>query len=420
MTSATISRPRENTADTAASRLRITRGISATWWYTICGIFFFELMLVLLWVTALLGPPARTSTILVILIGGIIWIAATVPLALRYRQHEVGLPDVRWLSVLVPLAVALGYGLVSGLLTGLWVVGVYPLAQSLALLNWPRGIRNRVVIGATLVLVILSVVDWRFAAVTGSSAADIKQWAMPCFFAILLPSMTAVSLWWWDVVVTLDRARAAESRLGATQERLRVATDVHDLQGHHLQVIALQLELTERLIARDLDAALEQLRAARASVDEARQGTRDLALRFRTVPLHDEIANAVDLIRAAGTDVESSLALGSERAPASVLGPVIRETTTNILRHGGGRWAKLSLEHSGDNWRYEVSNDAGNEAAVEPAGSNSLASQLGGSIPAGSGLEGIARRVQEAGGTVEVRRGKQEFAVVILVPGEAA
>ena len=405
MTSVTTSQPREDFDDPAASRMRITRGISATWWYTVSGVFFFELMLVLLWATVTIESGTGYSTSVTILIGGAVWIIATVPLMLRYRQQVSGLPDVRWLSVLVPLAVAVGYGLLTGMITGLWVVGVYPLAQSLALLNWPRGIRNRVVIAATLVLIILSVVDWRLAVLPGSSTSDISEWAMPGFFAILLPSMTAVSLWWWDVVVTLDRARAAESRLGATQERLRVATDVHDLQGHHLQVIALQLELTERLIARDLDAALEQLRAARASVDEARQGTRDLALRFRTVPLQDEIANAVDLIRAAGTDVESSLTPGSDRAPASVLGPVIRETTTNILRHGGGRWAKLSLEHSGGNWRYEVSNDVGNEPAVETVG---------------SGLEGIARRVEEAGGTVEVRRGKQEFAVVILVPGEGA
>lgn len=405
MTSVTTSQPREDFDDPAASRMRITRGISATWWYTVSGVFFFELMLVLLWATVTIESGTGYSTSVTILIGGAVWIIATVPLMLRYRQQVSGLPDVRWLSVLVPLAVAVGYGLLTGMITGLWVVGVYPLAQSLALLNWPRGIRNRVVIAATLVLIILSVVDWRLAVLPGSSTSDISEWAMPGFFAILLPSMTAVSLWWWDVVVTLDRARAAESRLGATQERLRVATDVHDLQGHHLQVIALQLELTERLIARDLDAALEQLRAARASVDEARQGTRDLALRYRTVPLQDEIANAVDLIRAAGTDVESSLTPGSDRAPASVLGPVIRETTTNILRHGGGRWAKLSLEHSGGNWRYEVSNDVGNEPSVETVG---------------SGLEGIARRVEEAGGTVEVRRGKQEFAVVILVPGEGA
>src|SRR5690606_30488530 len=109
-------------------------------------------------------------------------------------------------------------------------------------------------------------------------------WFMFGVFAVSLPVMGVLSLWRSDVLIALDRARVAEARLGATQERLRVATDVHDLQGHHLQVIALQLELTERLLAKDPDAALEQLRLARTSVADARQGTRDLAMRFRGVP----------------------------------------------------------------------------------------------------------------------------------------
>ncbi len=180
-----------------------------------------------------------------------------------------------------------------------------------------------------------------------------------------------------------------------------MATDVHDLQGHHLQVIALQLELAERLMPRDPDAGMQQLRAARASVDEARQGTRDLALRFRSVPLSDEIANARDLLRAAGLDVVTAIDADADRAPASDLGPVIRETTTNVLRHGGGTRARLVLERTADAWRYEISNDAA--PGTEPGRE-------------GSGLEGIGRRIAEADGTLEILRGADEFTVVVTVP----
>ena len=69
-------------------------------------------------------------------------------------------------------------------------------------------------------------------------------------------------------------------------------------------MIALQLELAEKMMGRDPDAAVEQVRAARVSVDEARRGTRDLAARFRGVPLPDELANAADLLRAAGLTVD--------------------------------------------------------------------------------------------------------------------
>jgi two-component system sensor histidine kinase DesK len=240
-------------------------------------------------------------------------------------------------------------------------------------------------------------------------------------------------MWWWDVLVTVDRARASEGRLAATQERLRVATDVHDLQGHHLQVIALQLELAERLLDTDPSAALEQLRLARSSVDEARQGTRDLATRFRSVPLRDELANAADLLRAAGTSAEVVADPDADSAPARVLGPVIRETTTNVLRHGGGAWARLSLTRTGSTWRFETSNDTiGGEARPmtgEPRGEprEDLREERrqgdGGGGGAGgpddgggAGLPGIERRVAEAGGTVEVRRGRSSFALVVTIP----
>jgi two-component system sensor histidine kinase DesK len=202
-------------------------------------------------------------------------------------------------------------------------------------------------------------------------------------------------------LITLDRARASEARLAATQERLRVATDVHDLQGHHLQVIALQLELAERLLPVDQGTGMEQLRAARVSVDEARQGTRDLATRFRSVPLGDELANARDLLTAAGLTVDARIAADADAAPAADLGPVIRETTTNVLRHGGGTRARLVLAKTGEGWRYEIANDL-----VPGAGDENP----------GSGLDGIRRRIADAGGGIDVRRDDDEFVVVVTVP----
>jgi two-component system sensor histidine kinase DesK len=277
-----------------------------------------------------------------------------------------------------------------------WLLALMPVAQSVVLLNWPRGIRLRVVVLTTLLLVLVAFVD----AARGAADIGLPGW-IPALYAILIPAMSVSSLWWWDVLVTVDRARASESRLAATQERLRVATDVHDLQGHHLQVIALQLELAERLMGIDPDAALEQLQAARVSVDEARQGTRDLATRFRSVPLGDEVANARDLLTAAGLDVEADIAPDADDAPSSALAPVIRETTTNVLRHGAGRRARLSLRRVADGWRYEVANDVAPRAGDEPVG---------------SGLDGVRRRISEAGGTLEVREDAGEFIVSVTVP----
>jgi two-component system sensor histidine kinase DesK len=228
-----------------------------------------------------------------------------------------------------------------------------------------------------------------------------------------------LSLWWWDVLIALDRARISEARLASTQERLNVATDVHDLQGHHLQVIALQLELAERLLPADPGAALEQLQAARISVDDARQGTRDLATRFRSVPLPDEVANARDLLRAAGIAADMVIGPDVSGAPASVFGPVIRETTTNVLRHGGGRRARMSLTRQGDLWTYEIRNDT----ATAPVRADRLSSDdpdpLSTGTRRGTGLEGIARRAGEVGGSLEVIADDEEFTVIVTAPVDA-
>jgi len=375
------------------------RGVTATWWYTLTAVVFLETMVVLIWVGTLFELARAPSTLLMIGVGGVVWIASTVQLLAYYRHRADEDTWSRWPRLLGPLLIAVVFGLLAGVASGVWLLAILPPVQSALLLNWPSGVRARMIVAATVLLGAAWFADARLTF----DADPPGSWFLVGSFTALLPAMTVTSLWWWDVLITIDRARASEAHLAATQERLRVATDVHDLQGHHLQVIALQLELAERLMSRDPEAALDQLRAARASVDEARQGTRDLATRFRSVPLRDEIENAADLLRAAGTTVHTVVAPDVDEAPAPVLGPIIRETTTNVLRHGGGRWARLELTRDGAGWRYRIANDAGGSAPSAD----------------GAGLDGIGRRVSDAGGSLEVRRHQEEFAVTVTVPAVA-
>jgi two-component system sensor histidine kinase DesK len=397
------SQPDPASASEAAEARRalvLTRSISVTWWYVASSVVFFELMVAIFSVATVVEAGAGDVARAAVGVSGLLWWLATLLPLFEYRRRTAAPPLVIWRHHLAPFLAAAVFGLVAGLVTGVWAAGFLPLIQVVMLLNWPPGVRLRVVLAGTAVLVALAAIDLRSGLAENSASG-----AQFVVFAALLPTVTVSSLWWWDVLVTLDRARTSEAKLAATQERLRLATDVHDLQGHHLQVIALQLELAERLMPRDPEAGMEQLRAARASVDDARQGTRDLATRFRSVPLSDELANAVDLLRAAGTKVEATVAPDASLAPASALGPVIRETTTNVLRHGGGRWASLSLTRTDGSWRYEISNDVATDA---PENSD------------GAGLDGIARRAAEADGNLEVHREDRAFTVVVTVPDEAS
>lgn len=380
-----------------------SRGITATWWYTASAVLFFELALTFVTVTSVFAAGATSGEAIVAAGACFVWIAATVVLLLQYRHRSDSTRVLIARSSAAWVGVAVAVGIVVGVITQSVVVGLMPLAQVVVLLNWPAGIRVRVVAAVTAVLVVAWIVDDRMLDGRTAAIGAAQVWALLGAYIVLLPAMTVLSLWWWDVLIALDRARISESRLAATQERLRLATDVHDLQGHHLQVIALQLELAERLMPRDPESGMQQLALARRSVDEARQGTRDLATRFRSVPLRVELGNANDLLRAAGVDAYTEVSTDIDEAPTDVLGPVIRETTTNILRHGGGRRAQLSLVRARDSWCFQATNDS--------AGADEDAT--------GAGLDGIRRRVADVGGTVEISRG-DEFALTVRVPAVTA
>lgn len=187
--------------------LKLARHISATWWYTASGVLFWQAPLILAWVAMLLHVGSAVGPAVVVGVGGIAWIAASVPLVLAYRRDDSGAPRTRWRSLLAPMMVGLGYGVAVWLVTGVWVIAVAPVLQHLVLLHWPRGVRLRVVVAVTLLLVALWIVDTRLAF-PHLSGEDATFWWGLGIWTIATPSMTVLSLWWWDVLVSLNRARA--------------------------------------------------------------------------------------------------------------------------------------------------------------------------------------------------------------------
>lgn len=396
---------RPGTAVNPAGRA-LARGVTATWWYTAGSVLMFQAVTLFFWLVPTITGGGALQ-VAVYLAAAAVSLASSVPLLARYGRRRIDDADEgeRFSStVLWSLVAATGAAAVVGAIAGSVLAGTALVALAVVLLRWRSGVRLRLVVGLTLLLVAIWIVEPAF---TGRNVGDEVDFVYN-LFSVLLPPTAVLCLWWWDIVLALDEARAAEGRLAAAQERLRLAGDLHDLQGHHLQVIALQLELAERMLPRDPLAAAEQVRLARASVDEARTGTRALAARFRGVPLSDELANAADLLRAAGLTVELDVDARADAAPADILGPVVRESTTNILKHGGGGWARLHLSLAESarhrSWRLEVSNDV----AVRPVPAHAAS--------AGSGLPGIAERVGAVGGAARWDAASERFTVEVTVP----
>ncbi|MGG7509691.1 sensor histidine kinase [Plantibacter sp. YIM 135249] len=218
---------------------------------------------------------------------------------------------------------------------------------------------------------------------------------------VLFTLMPLSAVWVLQVVLRFEEARRMASELAVAKERLRFATDLHDIQGHHLQVIALKSELAERLMAERPDAARVEIADIRVIAQEALDDTRAVVNDYRSVTVAVEARNAAAVLRSAGIRCEARLE--ATELPTSVgalFAIAIREAATNVLRHSRATDASIELvRDSADAYRLTVTNNAPGPR------------RLG-----GTGLTGLAERVATQHGTVETTRTDDAFTLIVRVP----
>jgi two-component system sensor histidine kinase DesK len=200
-----------------------------------------------------------------------------------------------------------------------------------------------------------------------------------------------IQLWIWELVVKQDQGRKTAEALAVAEERLRFAADLHDIQGHHLQAIALKGELAQRLIGRDDDKARQHAGEVAELARTALRETREVVQGYRRASLGTEITNAVGVLRAAGieTTVEGDAA-GVPPPLQPLFGALVREGTTNVLRHSRARRCDVLIDVVDGQVCVRLRNDG---VRVDDAGG------AGGS---GAGLAGLRERFATVGGRVEV------------------
>ncbi|MEW2140547.1 histidine kinase [Streptomyces sp. NPDC005409] len=197
------------------------------------------------------------------------------------------------------------------------------------------------------------------------------------------------SAWLLNTVYELDRSREVQARLAVAEERLRFGRDLHDVMGRNLAVIALKSELAVQLARRERPEAVDQMIEVQRIAQESQREVRDVVRGYREADLAVELEGARGVLSAAGMDCRVDFRAGRQLSAEvqSALGWVVREATTNVLRHGDAHRCliRLTAPQSGS-VTLLVENDG---APGTPAG------------PPGSGLAGLRERLAALDGTLQ-------------------
>jgi two-component system sensor histidine kinase DesK len=206
--------------------------------------------------------------------------------------------------------------------------------------------------------------------------------------------------------VTTERelrlARQQVVRLAVSEERLRVARDLHDLLGHSLSLISLKSELAGRLVAGQPHRAAAEIRDIEQAARTALREVREAVAGLRQPGLAGELTQGQEILAAAGIECVIEGNPGSLPAPIEgALAWAVVEGITNVIRHSRARHCTLRLTRGDGTVRLEIEDDG--RGAAAPNG-------------AGSGLAGLGERVASLGGRCESVSLDHGFRLTVEVP----
>jgi signal transduction histidine kinase len=195
----------------------------------------------------------------------------------------------------------------------------------------------------------------------------------------------------------VEDLRASRQRLvaAADQARRDLERDLHD--GAQQQIVALtaKLRLARNQLARDPAIAGQTLAEAQAEAKQTLQDLRELARGIHPSVLSDQGILAAVKSRITRLPIGVRLTAGPElaggRYPDEIEGAayfLVCEALVNVVKHAHASQAQVLLSDDGARLRVEITDDG---AGFDPADA------------AGSGLTGLADRIEAVGGSLSIR-----------------
>jgi signal transduction histidine kinase len=239
-------------------------------------------------------------------------------------------------------------------------------------------------------------------------------WLAPLAYGYAVPSPNDALLlagWLLAVAIAAEATRFRAERAAATrasrqidqrrhrsEERLRIARDLHDVIGHNISLINVQASMGLDLMDSQPEQARAALSAIKSASKEALEELRttlsalrrdDAAAPRSPAPGLDRLPELIELTRTAGLSVEIEVAGDMPRLPAAVhlaAYRIIQESLTNVARHAGEARVTVRVACDDADVHVEVADDG-------KAPANGAAA-----IGTGSGIAGMRERATAIGG----------------------
>ncbi|GAA2620795.1 MULTISPECIES: sensor histidine kinase [Streptomyces] len=207
--------------------------------------------------------------------------------------------------------------------------------------------------------------------------------------------------------LTLQLRRQQEERAlrALTEERVRIARELHDVVAHHMSVISLQAGMASYVFTTDpaasrqaLDTiadtsreALEEMRRMLVLLRVGQEGPPEDGTAYAPAPGLDLLDRLLERVRGAGVEVTMEVAGSPTRLPqgmALCVYRVVQEALTNVLKHAGPTRAAVTI-------RYERRTVV---VCVTDEGDGNFRPNQG--MSPGHGLIGMRERAKIYGGSV--------------------
>lgn len=338
-----------------------------------------------------------SSTVQAVVLAGLLLVIAS--FSFRFHPHSL------------PLNL-LGYGLIvvaagSIALFPRWPVAAVGVALAATLTSHAIGFESSPIDLALMVALFKAATPqhpWRTVVLGVGTVLGYVIWQLIAFGQVslnvfVLGSLTVAAFLGVGYAVASQRAfakqrREDEIRHRVTEERLRIARELHDVVSHSISTINVQAGVAAHVI----DERPEQAKLALQTIKETSRDTlRELRGILNVLRQLDEAESRQPAPGLAQLDVLVDTATrAGVRTTASVVGTarplppavdlaayrIIQESLTNVVRHAGSSTAQLTVAYEPDRVVIEVSDD-GRGATIQPDGN---------SWQEGHGLAGMRER----------------------------